>query len=218
MVTIKTTEEVDTTKPVSEDVRKAIIREKAQMRICDLVEHVQNGEGRKELVEMLRLNSDEQVNSMAEILHQTLHSPIPETVTREFIADVIFTHISKELAKEEVRMKSRITVEGTPAEMPDGLSLKAQMGWEYYFGQEGRVCFSFSDGTINDGPWLVLGKNRDLNTAEVYIDDDAFFDFLKMNVDEKLEEEGAQKFFSRFVTVPDLVTEEVAQAMRHVID
>ena len=206
MVTIKATEEVDTTKPVSEDVRKAIIREKAQMRICDLVEHVQNGEGRKELVEMLRLNSDEQVNSMAEILHQTLHSPIPETVTREFIADVIFTHISKELAKEEVRMKSRITVEGTPAEMPDGLSLKAQMGWEYYFGP------------INDGPWLVLGKNRDLNTAEVYIDDEAFFDFLKMNVDEKLEEEGAQKFFSRFVTVPDLVTEEVAQAMRQVID
>ena len=211
MVTIKATEEVDTTKPISEDVRKAIIREKAQMRICDLVEHVQNGEGRKELVEMLRLNSDEQVNSMAEILHQTLHSPIPETVTREFIADVIFTHISKELAKEEVRMKSRITVEGTPAEMPDGLSLKAQMGWEYYFGR-------FSDGTINDGPWLVLGKNRDLNTAEVYIDDEAFFDFLKMNVDEKLEEEGAQKFFSRFVTVPDLVTEEVAQAMRQVID
>ena len=218
MVTIKATEEVDTTKPVSEDVRKAIIREKAQMRICDLVEHVQNGEGRKELVEMLRLNSDEQVKSMAEILHQTLHSPIPETVTREFIADVIFTHISKELAKEEVRMRNRITVEGTPAEMPDGLSLKAQMGWEYYFGQEGCVCFSFSDGTINDGPWLVLGKNRDLNTAEVYIDDDAFLDFLKTNVDEKLEEEGAQKFFSRFVTVPDLVTEEVAQAMRQVID
>ena len=218
MVTIKATEEVDTTKPVSEDVRKAIIREKAQMRICDLVEHVQNGEGRKELVEMLRLNSDEQVKSMAEILHQTLHSPIPETVTREFIADVIFTHISKELAKEEVRMRNRITVEGTPAEMPDGLSLKAQMGWEYYFGQEGCVCFSFSDGTINDGPWLVLGKNRDLNTAEVYIDDEAFFDFLKTNVDEKLEEEGTQKFFSRFVTVPDLVTEEVAQAMRQVID
>ena len=64
----------------------------------------------------------------------------------------------------------------------------------------------------------MLGKNRDLNTAEVYIDDDAFLDFLKTNVDEKLEEEGAQKFFSRFVTVPDLVTEEVAQAMRQVID
>ena len=102
MVTIKATEEVDTTKPISEDVRKAIIREKAQMRICDLVEHVQNGEGRKELVEMLRLNSDEAVKAMAKILHQSIHSPIPKKVTREFIADVIFTHISEELAKEEL--------------------------------------------------------------------------------------------------------------------
>ena len=217
MATIKTTEEVDTTKHVSADVRKAIIREEAQMRMCDLIEHVQNGEGRKELVEMLRLNLDEQVNAMAEILNKTLHTEIPEVVTREYIADIIFKHISEELAKEGIRMK-RIIVEGIPAEMPDGLSLKAQMGWEYDFGQEGCVCFSFSDGTLDGGPWLVVGGNRDLNTAEVYINDDTFINSLKLDVDYALEKEGAQKFFSRFVTVPGLVTEEVAQAMRQVID
>ena len=107
----------------------------------------------------------------------------------------------------------RITVGGTPAERPAGLSLKAQIGWEYYFGQEGWACFNLSDGT-----WLVLNEDLDIDSAEVFVNDESFTDFLKIIVDEKLAEEGELEFFSRFVTVPDLVTGDVALAMRQVID
>ena len=112
----------------------------------------------------------------------------------------------------DVTMK-RITVEGTPAERPECLSLKAQIGWEYFFGQEGGTCFHLCDGT-----WLVLNKDLDIDTAKVFVNDESFAGFLKIVVDEKMEEEGELDFFSRFVTVPDLMTGELALAMRQVID
>ena len=112
----------------------------------------------------------------------------------------------------KITMK-RITVEGTPAERPECLSLQAQIGWEYYFGQEGWACFH-----LNDGTWLVLNGDLDIDAAEVFVNDESFTDFLKQIVDDRIEEEGELEFFSRFVTVPDIVTGDVALAMRQVID
>ena len=106
----------------------------------------------------------------------------------------------------------KIRVEGTLAEQPVALSIKAQLGWDYYFSQEGWVCFYLTDGT-----WLVCNEDHDLDSAETFTNDESFIDFLEEIVDNRLEEDEAVEFFSQFVAVPELVSEEVASTMKKVI-
>jgi len=107
----------------------------------------------------------------------------------------------------------KIRIEGTLAEQPVSLSTKAQLGWDYYFRQQDWLCFNLTDGT-----WLVCNEYHDLDSAETFTNDESFVDFLEKIVDDKLEEDGAAEFFSQFVAVPEIVSEEVAMAMKKVIE
>lgn len=64
----------------------------------------------------------------------------------------------------------------------------------------------------------MCNEYHDLDSAETFTNDESFVDFLEKIVDDKLEEDGAAEFFSQFVAVPEIVSEEVAMAMKKVIE
>ena len=106
-------------------------------------------------------------------------------------------------------MKNTFT--GTCAEKPSDLSIKAQLGWEYYFEKQECACVHLSDDT-----WIVCDSDYDLNRATIFVNNDIFTCWLEDVVNEKLEDD-AVKFLSQFVVVPELVNEKIAKEMQEII-
>ena len=115
------------------------------------------------------------------------------------------------MIKAAVMNDMKFDFEGSYPKMPV-MTLRERLGWEYFFGPHPTwACIRTGDGV-----WIVTDEACDLDNAIVYPDDDAFTAWLDQTAKENLEEDPVG-FFSQFVKVEGLVTEETAQAMKEAV-
>ena len=92
---------------------------------------------------------------------------------------------------------------------PKGLSLKAKLAWEYFFGSS---CGCWCCARTSDCSWIITDEAANLDAAMVYPDDDAFIDWLEATADEHLTEDPVG-FLRCFVLIPEIIDDFVAEAM-----
>ena len=96
------------------------------------------------------------------------------------------------------------------ADRPKNMSLKAQLGWKYFF--EGGWAVTTA-GDI----WIFTDEGCDLQYAQVFPDEESFVVWLETVTDDHLECDRLD-FLRSFVSVPELVNERVAEQMERVIN
>jgi len=100
-------------------------------------------------------------------------------------------------------------ITGTLAGPPKGMSLKATLAWEYLFGD------TLTAVKTDAGQWICF-EGTDLDNAFVFQNDEDFIkNELEVAADDYLDD--PKGFLSTFVTVPGLMTDEVANAMMNAI-
>ena len=103
-----------------------------------------------------------------------------------------------------------MTFTGTMAEKPEGMSLKAQLGWKYFF--EGGWAVTKAGEVV-----IVSDEGCDLQYAQVFPDEESFISWLESVVDDHLDSDRLE-FLRSFVSVPELVNARVAEEMMSVIN
>ena len=103
-----------------------------------------------------------------------------------------------------------MTFTGMMAEKPEGMSLKAQLGWKYFFDG------GWAATTAGD-IWIITDEGCDLSYAQVFPDAESFVDWLESVVDDHLESDRLD-FLRSFCSIPELVDDRVAEEMMRVID
>lgn len=107
----------------------------------------------------------------------------------------------------------KFSYEGTFPEAPE-MPLRARLGWEYFFGADHP---DWGCVRTSDGMWIVTDEACDLDNATVYPDDNAFIDWLDSVAKENLNDSPVE-FLSCFVRLRELITPEVALAMKKVVE
>ena len=96
---------------------------------------------------------------------------------------------------------------------PPEMSLKARLTWEYFFG---KCCGGWACARTSDGVWIITDEACDLATASVYPDDDSFIGWLESVADDHLSDDRVG-FLQNIVSLRELVDDEVARAMEHLL-
>lgn len=96
---------------------------------------------------------------------------------------------------------------------PSGMSLKAALGWEYFFGKAG--CWQAAH--IADGCWIVTDEECNLDNARIFPDDDTFFEWMEFTVDDNLDDDPGE-FLKNFVSIPELLSDDVILAIMETLD
>lgn len=104
-----------------------------------------------------------------------------------------------------------MTFTGTMATMPEGMSLKARLAWEYFFNGGWAVVRTES------GEFICCDEALDLTTATIFPDEDALIFWLEAVTTEHLEDDRIG-FLSQFVSIPELMNECVAREMEKLIN
>lgn len=98
--------------------------------------------------------------------------------------------------------------DGTMPEQPE-LNIRAQMGWEYFFGNRSDWACVHTD----NGMWILTDESCNLDHALIYPDDEALEEWLDAVAREHLND-APEQFLAQFVTIKGLMTPEVARAMK----
>lgn len=96
---------------------------------------------------------------------------------------------------------------------PPQMSLKARLAWEYFFGS---CCGGWAVARTSDGIWLITDEACDLDNAMIYPDDESFVSWLESVADDHISDDRVE-WFRGFVRVPELVDNDVALAMEHLL-
>lgn len=88
-------------------------------------------------------------------------------------------------------MKKFIEIEGNSAEKPEGMSVKAQMAWDYFF-DHGWACIK-----TGGDQFVVVDESFDLTNAELFPDEEALIEWLEAVADEHMEDCDAAIDFLR---------------------
>lgn len=97
------------------------------------------------------------------------------------------------------------SITGFMAEMPEGLSVKAQMAWVYFF-ENGWVCIA-----TEDGGFIVMDEELELGRAQLFPDEDALEAWLESITDDMMSDrEGA-------IHLLDVAMGKVAPGLRSII-
>ena len=99
-------------------------------------------------------------------------------------------------------------ISANQASLPQGISLKAKLAWQYFFENNAGWIAVKSD----DGPWIVMDEAFDLNTGMVFTDQDSFVDWLEITAEEHLKDDPIE-FLKSFVSVPDIIDEYVPETI-----
>lgn len=94
----------------------------------------------------------------------------------------------------------------TKYELPEKISLKAKMGWHYFYA--GCDLLRTRNGYL-----LIAKNNKSLDEADAFMNEESFIAHLESKVDEILRTEDKIKFFARFVKFPELITPKVAEVL-----
>ena len=107
----------------------------------------------------------------------------------------------------------KFSFEGTFPNAPE-MPLRAKLGWEYFFesNHPDWGCVHTADGM-----WIVTDEACDLDNAMIYPNDESFIEWLDSVATENLNDSPVE-FLSCFVHIRELVTQEVASAMKKVIE
>ena len=96
---------------------------------------------------------------------------------------------------------------------PPEMSLKARLAWEYFFGS---CCGGWACVRAVDGVWIITDEACDLDNAMIYPDDESFVSWLESVADDHISDDRVE-WFRGFVRVPELVDNDVALAMEHLL-
>lgn len=103
-----------------------------------------------------------------------------------------------------------MTFTATQAAPPPNLSLRAKLSWHYFF-ENGWAVVKTQDGAI-----ICTDESLDLSTATVFPDEDAFVSWLETVCSEHLNEDPVG-FLACFVSIPEMITDTVANATIEVL-
>ena len=99
-------------------------------------------------------------------------------------------------------------ISANQASLPQGISLKAKLAWQYFFeNNAGWIAV-----TTDDGSWIVMDEAFDLNASMVFPDQDSFVEWLETTAEEHLKDDPIE-FLKSFVSVPDIIDESVAETI-----
>ena len=99
-------------------------------------------------------------------------------------------------------------ISANQASLPQGISLKAKLAWQYFFeNNAGWIAV-----TTDDGSWIVMDEAFDLNTSMVFPDQDSFVEWLETTAEEHLKDDPIE-FLKSFVSVPDIIDESVTETI-----
>lgn len=96
-----------------------------------------------------------------------------------------------------------MTFTASPAPQPPSLSLRAKLSWHYFFEAGWEVVHT------GDGPYIVTDEALELENATLFPDEDAFVSWLETVCCEHLNDDPVG-FLQNFVSIPELINEEVA--------
>ena len=98
-------------------------------------------------------------------------------------------------------------------EMPLNLTLRAKLAWIYFFTgsipQLEASRFSWEAIHTDSGSWIITDEACDLDTAQIFPDEESFIDWLESTASSHLSDDPVG-FLQNFVSVRDLITPEVA--------
>ena len=100
---------------------------------------------------------------------------------------------------------------GSEALQPDGLSLKAQLAWSYFFENGWAVTRTES------GVYIVTDEACDLSIAGIYPDEEALIAWLEEATEENLKDDP-EDYLRSFVSIRGLLSPSVITAMIELID
>lgn len=89
---------------------------------------------------------------------------------------------------------------------PDNLSLKASLGWHYFFENGWAVV------KTTDGAFIVTDEAMALSSATVFPDEDSLTEWLESVVDDHLSDDAID-FLRTFVKIDGLIDDFIAEAM-----
>ena len=99
-----------------------------------------------------------------------------------------------------------LTFYGSEASQPDGMSLKAQLAWSYFFENGWAVT------RTEDGVYIVTDEACDLSTAGIYPDEEALIAWLEEATEENLNDDP-EDYLRTFVSIRGLLSTDVVAAM-----
>lgn len=94
---------------------------------------------------------------------------------------------------------------------PDNLSLKARLGYKYFFESGWAAIHNESD------VWIVTDEACNLDKSLIFPDTDDFISWLEGVVDDHLSDDPV-RFLRLFVSIPDLIDTFVAEAIIDIIE
>ena len=103
-----------------------------------------------------------------------------------------------------------MTFSAKMATQPPNLSLKARLTWKYFFEAGWAV------GKTADNCYICTDESLDLSTATVFPDEESMVSWLETVCAEHLNDDPVG-FIRGFVSVPELVTDTVANATIEVL-
>lgn len=108
-----------------------------------------------------------------------------------------------------------ITFTAKQMEKPDGMSLKAQIAWDYFgFSSGGWCCTETQDGSV-----IVTDEAGVLDDSGlVFYDDVAFFDWLEEIADEHLADDAADFLDASGWAKEPLLWHDVITAIKSTIE
>lgn len=102
--------------------------------------------------------------------------------------------------------RENISFTASPASKPENLTLKASLGWHYFFENGWAVV------KTADGAYIVADEAMELSSATVFPDEEELLSWLESVVDDHLSDDPIS-FLRSFVTVDGLIDEFIAEAM-----
>lgn len=92
-----------------------------------------------------------------------------------------------------------LTFYGSEASQPDGMSLKAQLAWDYFFENGWAVT------RTEDGAYIVTDEACDLSTAGIYPDEESLITWLEEATEENLKDDP-EDYLRTFVSIRGLLS------------